>query len=185
MLVANHQSYIDILSILSLFPCRFVTFTEMAHTIGVGLITKLSQTLFVHRSRPSLVRKDIAHLESELVKGIPFVFFPEGGSFDGSALQPFKSSLFESAIKTETPIQPVCLRYIEINGEPVTLKNRDQIFYHGEMNLVRQLIGILNLRSVTVEAVFSPIIEVSGKSRKEVAQLSREEIAQNFAAVSI
>ena len=183
IVVSNHLSYVDILTILSLRPSRFITFTELAKTPGVGLIVKLSQTLFIHRSKPSLVKKDIEVFERELRKGMPFVFFPEGGSFDGEELRPFKSPLFESAVRTETPVQPLCLRYLEINGEPVSLKNRDLVFYHGDMELLPQLLGLLRLKSLTVEAVFMESISASGKTRKDLAQISRDEISKNFLAV--
>ena len=183
IIVANHLSYIDILALLSVRPTRFISFIEMAALPGVGWITTISQTLFVNRSNPRLVKKDIANFEAELKKGMPFVFFPEGASFDGSALQPFKSSLFESAVRTGLPVQPLCLRYLEVNGEPLSLKNRDLIFYHGDMQLFPQLLGLLKLNSVTVELIFSESITSTGKSRKELAQESHKEISKLFSPV--
>jgi 1-acyl-sn-glycerol-3-phosphate acyltransferase len=43
LLVANHLSYIDILTLLAIHGCRFVTFIELGQTLGIGLITKVSQ----------------------------------------------------------------------------------------------------------------------------------------------
>lgn len=183
IIVSNHLSYVDILAILSVRPTRFVSFTEMAQLPGVGWITKMSQTLFVNRSSPSLVKKDIANFEAELRKGMPFVFFPEGASFDGSALQPFKSSLFESAVRTQLTVQPLCIRYTEVNGEPLSLKNRDLVFYHGDMQLFSQLLGLLKLKSLKVELIFSESIDSDGKTRKDLAQESYNKISQHFIPV--
>jgi 1-acyl-sn-glycerol-3-phosphate acyltransferase len=183
MIVSNHLSYIDIMTILSIHPTRFISFTELGNIPGVGLIAKLSQTLLVHRSRPTLVKRDIETLESELRDGVPFVFFPEGSSFDGSRLHPFKSSLFESAIRTSTLIQPLCLRYLSLDGEPVTLKNRDRIFYHGDMLLIPQLLGLLRMNSLVVEAVFGKIIQPQGYTRKELAAAAHAEVSKEFLAV--
>ena len=183
IIVANHLSYVDILAILSVRPTRFVSFIEMAGLPGVGWITKMSQTLFVNRSSPSLVKKDIANFENELRKGMPFVFFPEGASFDGSALQPFKSSLFESAVRTNLSVQPLSIRYTEVNGEAVSLKNRDLVFYHGDMQLFSQLLGLLKLKSLKVELVFSDSINSNGKTRKDLAQESYNQISQHFIPV--
>lgn len=183
IIVANHLSYVDILAILAVRPTRFVSFAEMARLPGVGWITKMSQTLFVNRSNPSLIRKDIANLEAELRKGMPFVFFPEGASFDGSALQPFKSSLFESAVRTGLKVQPLCIRYTEVNGEAVSLKNRDLVFYHGDMQLFSQLLGLLKLKSLKVELIFSESINSEGKTRKDLAQESYNKISQHFIPV--
>lgn len=183
IIVANHLSYVDILAILAVRPTRFISFIEMAALPGVGWITTMSQTLFVNRSNPSLIKKDIAKFETELKKGMPFVFFPEGASFDGSAVQTFKSSLFESAVRTGLPIQPLCLRYTEVNGEPLSLKNRDLVFYHGDMQLLPQLFGILKLQSVKVELIFCESIESKSKSRKDLAQESHKEISKHFTPV--
>lgn len=183
IIVANHLSYVDILAILSVRPTRFISFIEMAALPGVGWITTISQTLFINRSNPSLIKKDIAKFESELKKGMPFVFFPEGASFDGSALQPFKSSLFESVVRTGLPVQPLCIRYTEVNNEPLSLKNRDLIFYHGDMQLLPQLLGLLKLKSLKVELIFSESLESNGKSRKDLAQESRKEISKHFIPV--
>jgi 1-acyl-sn-glycerol-3-phosphate acyltransferase len=183
IIVSNHQSYIDILTILAMWPCRFISFTELADVPGVGLIAALSQTLLVHRSKPTLVKRDIETFERELRKGVPFVFFPEGGSFDGSYLRPFKSPLFESAIRTGTSIQPLCLRYLSIDGEPVTTANRDEVFYHGDIELLSQLLGILRLRSIEIEAVFGEPILVHGKTRKELAHLAHQEVGRHHLSV--
>lgn len=183
ILVSNHLSYLDIFILLALRPTRFISFTEIAKTPGFGLVIYASQTLFVNRSKPSQVKLDIANFESELKKSMPFTFFPEGSSFDGSSLRPFKSSLFESAVKTNTPVQPVCIRYTEINGEPVTLKNRDLIFYHGDMQLFPQLMGILRLKSVSAEVIYLDPIIASGQTRKDLAERAHFEISKHFTPV--
>jgi 1-acyl-sn-glycerol-3-phosphate acyltransferase len=185
VIVANHLSYIDILTILSIQPCRFVTFAEMGKMPGVGMITKVSQSLFINRSRPSLVRKDIEHFEKELRnKNQSFAFFPEGASFDGSRLQNFKSPLFESSIRSERDVQPLCLRYLTVDGELLSTKNRHKVFLYGDMRLVSQLFSILKIKSLQVEAVFSEPISSVGKSRKELAAISHSRISEDFLAVS-
>ncbi len=186
VIVANHLSYIDILTILSIMPCRFVTFAEMEKMPGVGLIVKLSQALFINRSKPSMVKKDIERFEKELLnKHQSFAFFPEGASFDGSSLRDFKTPLFESSIRTNREIQPVCLRYLSVDGEPVTIKNRKKVFLFGGMKLTEQLLQILKIKSLQVEAVFSEPISPSGRSRKELAQLSHGRISEDFLAVTL
>jgi 1-acyl-sn-glycerol-3-phosphate acyltransferase len=130
------------------------------------------------------VHRDIERFEKELRQGVQFAFFPEGSSFDGSFLRPFKSSLFESAIRTNTNIQPVCLRYLSLDNEPLSLRNRDRVFYHGDMQLIPQLLGILKIKSLRVELVYCPVIEVKGKNRKELANLAFSSIEKHFLPVT-
>ena len=183
LIVANHVSYVDILTLMSLVPCRFVTFNEFQRIPGIGLLAKLSGTLFVNRSNPSQIKKDIEQIEIALKRGTTIIFFPEGASFDGSELRPFKSSLFEAAIVTRTKVQPACLRYLEVDGESISLENRHRVFYYGDMQLVPQLMGLLKLRSLTVEVVFGSPIVHEKLTRKELADQARSVIEGHFLAV--
>lgn len=181
--VSNHLSYVDIMTLMALVPSRFVTFTEFQNIPGIGVLSKISGTLFIHRSQPSRVKKDVLQIEKAIKQGSTIVFFPEGSSFDGSQLHPFKSSLFQSAIHTKALVQPVCLRYLEIDGEPVSVKNRDQLFYYGEMSLLPQLMGLLKLKSITVEVVFESAIEASLYNRKELTEKTQSVIQKHFLPV--
>jgi 1-acyl-sn-glycerol-3-phosphate acyltransferase len=183
VVVANHLSCVDIITLMSLIPSRFVTFTEFQNIPGIGVLSKMSGTLFVHRSQPSRVKKDVIQIEKAIQSGSTIVFFPEGSSFDGNELRPFKSSLFQSAIQTKALVYPVCLRYLSINGEPASTKNRDLVFYYGDMNLMPQLLGLLKLKSVTVEVVFESPIDSSICNRKELAEKSRTAIQNHFLPV--
>lgn len=183
VVVANHLSYVDILALLSLIPGRFVTFTEMGKVLGIGTLTKLSQAILVNRSTPARVRRDVALFEGELKKGGAFIFFPEGSSFEGDELRPFRAALFESAIRTRTEVHPVCLRYLELEGAPVTRANRHRIFYYGDMELIAQLLRLLRVNSLTVEVVFCAPIDSTEMERKELANLARAQIAEHFLAV--
>ena len=183
VVVANHLSYVDIVTLMALVPSRFVTFTEFQNIPGIGVLSKISGTLFIHRSQPSRVKKDVIQIEKAIRGGSTIVFFPEGSSFDGAELRPFKSSLFQSAIQTKSLVQPVCLRYLEINGEPVSVKNRDHVFYYGDMNLMPQLLGLLKLKSITLEVVFESPIDASVCNRKELAEKTQAVIQKHFLPV--
>lgn len=181
--VSNHLSYVDIMTLMAILPSRFVTFIEFQNIPGIGVLSKLSGTLFIHRSQPSRVKKDVLQIEKAINSGSTIVFFPEGSSFDGTELQPFKSSLFQSAIQTKTLVYPVCLRYLELNGEPVTAQNRDKLFYYGDMDLLPQLLGLLKNKSVTIEVIFESPIEAALYSRKELAEKAQSAIQKHFLPV--
>jgi len=181
--VSNHLSYVDIMTLMALLPSRFVTFIEFQNIPGIGVLSKISGTLFIHRSQPSRVKKDVLQIEKAIQKGSTIVFFPEGSSFDGAELHPFKSSLFQSAIQTKALVHPICLRYLEIDGLPVSTQNRDQLYYYGDMDLLPQLMGLLKLRSVTVEVVFESPIDASLYNRKELTEKAQSVIQKHFLPV--
>ncbi|MBC7458708.1 MAG: 1-acyl-sn-glycerol-3-phosphate acyltransferase [Bdellovibrionaceae bacterium] len=185
VVVANHLSYVDIMTLMALLPTRFVTFAEFQNIPGIGILSKISGTLFIHRSQPSRVKKDVLQIEKAINSGSTIVFFPEGSSFDGTELHPFKSSLFQSAIQTKAIVHPVCLRYLDINGEVVSTKNRDHVFYYGDMDLLPQLLGLLKLKSITVEVVFESPIDSSTYNRKELAEKSQAAIQRHFLPVQL
>lgn len=170
VIVANHLSYVDILVLLGYSPCRFVTFTEMGDVPGVGLLTKLLQSLLIHRSSPGRIRQDIAAFERELKRGSLMCFFPEGSSFDGTHVRPFKTPLFEAVTRTGLPVTPACFNYRSIDGAALGLGNRDRLFYHGDMQLLPQLLGLLKLQRVEVDLKFGAPLASGGQDRKLLAQ---------------
>ena len=181
--VANHLSYLDIIVLMAALPCRFVTFTEMRSMPGIGLLVGLSRTLLVNRSRPGRVKEDIRLVTEALHAPVPVVFFPEGASFDGDFLRPFRPALFAAVAAAGAPLNPCCLRYTDLEGESVTTANRHRLYYFGDMNLVGQLWSLINTKSISVELVCNPPIETQEQGRKELAELSHTIICRDFLPV--
>ncbi len=158
LIISNHLSYIDILLISSTIPTAFVTSNDLKETKFLGRVAKLGGSFFVERRHQLSMRSEIDRIADELKRGLSITVFPEATTSDGSQIKPFKRSLFAAAQRAEIDILPICINYTHIDGEPVTAKNRDRIFYYGDMTFFSHLKGMLKHRSIGAKlSVLKPV----------------------------
>jgi 1-acyl-sn-glycerol-3-phosphate acyltransferase len=170
LVVSNHLSYVDILAISSLMPTVFITSVEMKNTFLLGTLSKFGGSVFIERRKASGLKKEIETIMHVLGHGFTVALFPEGTTTNGEYVQPFKNSLFESAIKAKCDILPLCLRYTKVNNLHITINSRDSIFYYGGVTLFGHFPRLLALQSVDLEVHPLETIRVlAHDSRKELA----------------
>jgi 1-acyl-sn-glycerol-3-phosphate acyltransferase len=178
LIVSNHLSYIDILVISAFVPSVFITSVELRNTALLGTLARLSGSIFVERRRPAGLKNEIKDIVFALGQCLPVVLFPEGTTSNGDRVQPFKISLFDSAVMAHADILPVCLRYTGVNGARLTTHNRDNVFYYGGISFLKHFPKLLSLRSIEVEVIPLKAIRAHpGQSRKDLA-------AETFQAIS-
>ncbi len=181
LIVSNHLSSVDILVIASVRPAVFITSVELRNSFPLGLLAFLGGSIFVERRNPSGLRKEIRDIARTLAEGTSVVLFPEGTTFDGRTVRPFKSSLFTAAVDAGTMIQPCCIRYRRINGKRIGPENADAVYYHGGTTFAAHAPRLLGLRSVHVELItLDAIAPADGRSRKELAELCHERILRAY-----
>ena len=111
LLVANHISWLDILAINAVQPARFVSKADVRHWPVMGWMVACGGTLFIERERKRDALRVVHQVAEALKAGETIAVFPEGTTGDGHALLPFHANLLQAAIATETPVQPIALRY--------------------------------------------------------------------------
>ncbi|HEY5894035.1 MAG TPA: lysophospholipid acyltransferase family protein [Chthoniobacterales bacterium] len=167
LLVANHLSYVDIIALSSILPCRFVAKSDVANWPIFGLMAKKSHTLFIDRE----LRRDVSRinelLRAALKDPVPLVLFPEGTSSDGSDVLAFRPSLLEPALKSRSPIVPVGISYL---GEASRI-----VPWYGDMTLAPHLLNLLNHRGLAVRIDFGEP-RVVNTDRKTAARQLRDEV---------
>ncbi|MBI3317216.1 MAG: 1-acyl-sn-glycerol-3-phosphate acyltransferase [Candidatus Omnitrophica bacterium] len=111
IIIANHQSMLDILVVLAVIPLqfRFVAKRELFKIPFLGWHMALSGYLALERSDRRSAEK-VMHQVCELVKkDIGILFFPEGTrSLDGE-IKTFKNGAFRVAQQTGVEILPVVI----------------------------------------------------------------------------
>jgi len=172
--VANHMSFVDIWVLASVLPARFVPGGKVQNDRLLGIFSALGGSLFINRKRPSTLRQNIKDLISTLQAGISVLVFPEGETTDGSAVLPFKSALFQTALEAKVPVVPLAISYIEANGRPFSNKDADRVFYYGDRRFFPQFWNLLGYRSLVVEVKYldSPK-EGDFQTRRDLAQQSQ------------
>ena len=111
--VANHVSWLDILSLAGASGTAFVAKAELEKAPVVGWLASLNRTVFVKREHRMGVAEQINALKEALADNWAVTVFPEGTTTDGQSLLPFKTSML-SVLEPPPPgvmVQPVLLDY--------------------------------------------------------------------------
>ena len=194
VVVANHQSWLDILALNAGQRLTFVAKSEVAGWPGIGWLARATGTVFVRRDRGQLTDQ-IATLRARLAAGHLLALFPEGTSTDGAQVLPFRPALFAALCDLAprdpapcdpaprdpaprdpapcdlapcggVPVQPVTLCYVPPTGI-------DRRFYGwwGDMAFAPHLLLVLAARGRgVVRVTYHPPLAVPGDmSRKALA----------------
>lgn len=181
LVVANHVTYVDILVLAALRPSVFITSVELRHTFPLGTFAWLGGSVFVERRSPAGLRREIRNIEAVLRSGLSVVLFPEGTTSNGETVQPFKNSLFTAAIAAGKPVLPICLRYRRADGQRITDRNRDGVYYYGDTSFAVHAPKLLSLRTLHVDCItLDPIPTHHGQSRKELAARCHEAVKTEY-----
>ena len=177
LIISNHLSYVDIFIIASLLPSVFITSVELKHTPLLGTIARFAGCLFVERRKATGLKKEIEAVAEVLKQGFPVILFPEGTTSSGDHVMQFKNSLFDAAIQTHADIIPLCLRYTQVNGEPITHHTRDSVYFYGSMTYSEHVPRLMALKSVEVEILPLKHMKTHAEdSRKTLAAITHDAI---------
>jgi lyso-ornithine lipid O-acyltransferase len=111
--IANHVSWLDILSLAGACGTAFVAKAELENAPIVGWLSKINRTVFVKREARMSVANQINALKEALADNWAVTVFPEGTTTDGQSLLPFKTSML-SVLEPPPPgvmVQPVLIDY--------------------------------------------------------------------------
>jgi lyso-ornithine lipid O-acyltransferase len=113
LLVANHQSWLDILALGSATGCAFVSKVEVLDHPLTGWLADQRETLYIQRQARRSVDKQIEAIAERFDHQLPLAIFPEGTTNDGTGLLPFRPSLLAAAVPLPegARVIPVALDY--------------------------------------------------------------------------
>lgn len=175
--LANHTSWLDILTIAGATGSAFVAKAELRGVPVVGWLATLNRTIFVARTDRMGIATQIAQVAAAIGEGWAVTIFPEGTTSAADDLLPFKGSLLAAL---EPPpagvlVQPIWLDYGEagalvdwIGDEP------------GQANALR-ILGHRGSFAATVN-MLEPFDPVDFPDRKAIAAEARARIAAAMAA---
>lgn len=185
LIVSNHLSYLDVLTISSLYPSCFVTSKEMKKTFFLGQLCLLGGCLFVDRKNKSNIHNEVRELTNSLTKGLNVAIFPEAKSTDGSEVIHFKRPLFQAAMDSGAKVLPMCLNYKSINGVEVSRLNRDLVFWYGDQAFLDHALKLFSQKKMVIELSVLNVIrpqEFSGKT--ELSHKCHELISGNYKKIN-
>lgn len=166
LIVSNHLSYLDILIISSYLPTCFVTSKEMKETPFLGQLCLLGGCLFVERRSKAGIANEVKELSDALDDGLNVVIFPEATSTNGDEVIRFRRPLFQSAINSCAKVLPLCLNYRSLDGEKLTVKNRDKVFWYGDMGFLGHALTLFSHKGIVAELTIMPSLNSTDFSDK-------------------
>ena len=180
--VSNHVSYIDVYSIASIMNSVFVASVDGVESDFImGTATRLSGGIFVERKNRSRIKQDMNSIKEVLDLGYNVVLFPEATTSNGDRVLPFKSSLFASAINARADVVTISINYLELNGDPISKANRDNVYFYEHLKFFPHFFNLLQQKSITLEIDFMSKIEYNlNRSRKELCDMAYNEISGAF-----
>ena len=178
LVVANHYGYADVLTIGGLFPVVFAARHDMRRWPVFGGLAAAGATIFIDRQRARAGARGIAQVTAALASGSTVLGFPEGTSAGAGSLLPFRSGLFQAAVDAAAPVVPAAVRYLEIDGEPVTEANLDVIgWFHGE-NFITHALRLASHRRVLAEVRFGDPIAPPHHDRRTLAAAAQARVRE-------
>ena len=172
-IVANHVSWLDIPVIHSAKLVGFVAKDEISKWPILGWIVKSGETLFIARGKHESRKKVLDRIKDRLKQHRSIAVFPEGKVTDGSHVGRFHRQLMHAAVETATPIQAIAIKYYNKDGD----RNKHVCFIDEE-NFLSNVFRILSLPISTAELTFCKTIETEGKSAREVAIKTHQQVLQ-------
>lgn len=177
LIVSNHISWLDILVIGSTVSSCFLSKVEVQKWPIIGKLTIRYGTIFITRGQDShLVREEITRRLADLSN---VVLFPEGTTSDGTSVRPFFPRLMAAAIDTDTPIQPVFLRYLNDN------KISDVVPFTNDWSLLHHAVRLMRQKSTDAIIYFGNPIAPQGKDRSSLAKQVHATVLNAVSEISL
>lgn len=183
--ISNHLSYLDVSAIGSVLSACFVAKDEIRGWPVMGALASLQHSVFISRKSRD-AHAAAAALSTALEAGHRLVLFPEGTTSDGSAVLPFKSSIFallaDPALE-HVVLQPISFALLAVDGHGIDAGgNRDLYSYHGDMRMQPHLLAFMRLSGARLRIRFhAPITRLPEESRKQLAARVHAAVAQGIA----
>ncbi|MCX5567676.1 lysophospholipid acyltransferase family protein [Kaistia nematophila] len=182
LIVSNHVSWVDIVTLGSLLPVSFVAKSEVGGWPVVKWLARLQRSVFIDRTRRTATAAASNAIAARLAGGEALVLFAEGTTGDGISILPFRSALVGAAREAgggDRPIvvQPVAIVYVGFQGLPIDRSRMAEIAWHGDMDLAPHLVGLIDIGAVDAVVAFGePIVFGPDVDRKQVTASAEAEV---------
>lgn len=176
MFVANHVSWIDIVTMHSQRMMGFVAKREIERWPVVGWLASRAETIFHHRGNAESLGGVLHEMLARLRGGHAVGVFPEGGTRGGREIGPFHARIFLAAVEAGAPVQPVALVYGEGGSAQRTVAFAPRESFMG--NFLRLLGEPPRLAEVHF---LEPIAAGEAEGRRRIAETARQRIVEAMA----
>jgi 1-acyl-sn-glycerol-3-phosphate acyltransferase len=179
LLVANHLGYVDVVALWCAAGGVFVAKSEVASWPLVGRLGSIARTLFIDRARKRDLLRVLSEMDAALRGGERVILFAEGTSTRGEGVLPFKSSLFEAAVRARLPVGCASLSYAT---PPGAMPADRAVCWWGDMGFPDHVYALLRLPGFEARLRFAEA-PLQGRERKALARAAHSVVAAGFVRV--
>jgi 1-acyl-sn-glycerol-3-phosphate acyltransferase len=111
LIMPNHRSYIDIFIVAAYAPASFVAKAELKKWPIIGWAATSAKIIMVKRDELRSLMATMNKIKDNFRNKLSVVVFPEGTTFKGPGLKPFKNGTFKIASDLEINIIPCAISY--------------------------------------------------------------------------
>ncbi|MGV1088883.1 MAG: lysophospholipid acyltransferase family protein [Mycobacterium sp.] len=163
LVVSNHVSWVDVFAIGAVLPGTFVARADLLGWPAVGMAARMANIIPIERGSLRELRGVVDTVARRLRDGHTVVAFPEGTTYCGRDHGSFRPAMFQAAIETARPVQPVQLSYRHRDGSPSTVTA-----FLGEDSMWASVQRIVATRRTMVHIAVQPL-ELPSNVRGELA----------------
>lgn len=166
LLVSNHLSYLDILTLSLAMDCAFVSKNDVADWPLIGFASRRSRTIFIDRESNRSLRGALEDIDRTLSDGLSVVLFPEGTTSSGATVMPFRPSLLELAVQKDLPVHYASIHYRTGPNDPPA---SEVVCWWGDMPFFTHFFNVFRLGGFEAHLSFGNEA-LRGAERKQLAQ---------------
>lgn len=164
LVVADHVGWTDVAVLAAVQPMGFVARADLIDWPLLGSVARMVKVIPIERESLRNLPGVVDRIAARLTAGDRVGIFPEGTTWCGRARGRLRPALFQAAIDTDTPVQPMHLRYRDRTGDLSTVPG-----FVGVDTLTDSIRRVLRSRGVVAEVILQPI-EVPGTDRHDLAR---------------
>jgi 1-acyl-sn-glycerol-3-phosphate acyltransferase len=169
--VANHVSWLDITLIHSQRVVHFVAKSEISRWPLIGWMARKAGTIYHQRGSTDSLATVAAQMQQRLLDQHSIGVFPEGGSSTSFFVRTFHARIFQPAVESGAPVQPIALRYVR--GEQLA----HSVPFREEEGFLKNFFRLLAEPGGVAEVHFLPIIVSVQQPRRVLSEAARAAIA--------
>ncbi len=163
LVVAGHVGWTDVLALAAVSPMGFVARGDLVSWPLLGRLARQMRVIPIDRERLRQLPEVIETMSARLAAGERVAMFPEGTTWCGRAHGRMRPALFQAAVDSATPVQPIRLRYVDPDGGVSTVPG-----FVGVDTFLDSARRVLRSRGVVAELVLLPV-EEPGTDRHDLA----------------
>ncbi|CAM3805665.1 lysophospholipid acyltransferase family protein [Tsukamurella ocularis] len=160
LVVANHQSLLDIVAIASIAPSAFVAKADIFDVRPVAVLMRAFGAIPLRRERLHELPATVDRVADLLRRGRTVALFPEGTTYCGVHRGDFRPAFFQAAIDARADVVPVSLRYsMRLPGPARGARQSTVAAYVGSDTEIGTLSRVIAARGVAVRVHATEVID--------------------------